>query len=194
MNYSKVYNNIIDRAKDRTLEGYSERHHIVPKCVGGRNEKSNLVDLTAREHFICHLLLREIYPNEPKLVHAAWLLAHTSKAVKIGGRVYERLKIERSKLLKETSHLKKENRTWESSAMKGRKGKLHPTYGRTGRTNPAYINGQRFREVSSGFEGGRFDMIERFGLGKDAYPLYHQLGKGKINKGKYKGLQFEIIK
>jgi hypothetical protein len=44
MNYLKIYNDIVDRSKNRVLEGYKERHHIIPRCVGGTNDKSNLVD------------------------------------------------------------------------------------------------------------------------------------------------------
>lgn len=55
--YRKWYNNIICNAKNRTIDGYTERHHIVPRSLGGPNDTSNLVKLTAREHFICHLLL-----------------------------------------------------------------------------------------------------------------------------------------
>lgn len=55
--YKKWYNNIIGRAKNRTITGYTEKHHIVPKSLGGTDNLSNLVKLTAREHFICHLLL-----------------------------------------------------------------------------------------------------------------------------------------
>lgn len=42
-------------AKDKL--GYVENHHIIPKSIGGLNNKNNLVLLTAREHFICHWLL-----------------------------------------------------------------------------------------------------------------------------------------
>jgi hypothetical protein len=55
--YHKWYFNIIDKAKTRNTNGYTELHHIIPKSMGGVNDKSNLVKLTAREHFICHLLL-----------------------------------------------------------------------------------------------------------------------------------------
>jgi hypothetical protein len=74
MNYQKIYNQIIERAKTRQLEGYKEKHHIIPKCLGGNNNKENLVELTAREHFLCHRLLCEIYPNEIKLAQALWLM------------------------------------------------------------------------------------------------------------------------
>ena len=54
MNYEKIYNQIIERAKNRVLEGYGEKHHIIPKCMGGKNNLDNLVNLTAREHFLSH--------------------------------------------------------------------------------------------------------------------------------------------
>ena len=75
MDYQKIYNQIIERAKNRILECYKEKHHIVPKCLGGDNNENNLVELTAREHFLCHMLLCEIYPNENKLKHVLFLMA-----------------------------------------------------------------------------------------------------------------------
>ena len=51
--------------------GYTERHHILPKCMGGSNEKHNLVDLTAEEHFLAHQLLVKMYPDVRGVVYAA---------------------------------------------------------------------------------------------------------------------------
>lgn len=75
MNYQKIYDQIIDRAKERKLEGYKEKHHIIPKCMGGGNERENLVELTAREHFICHWLLHRIYPDVSALSFAFKMMA-----------------------------------------------------------------------------------------------------------------------
>ena len=55
--YKKWYDSIVNHDRNRTIEGYAERHHIVPRSLGGTNDATNLVKLTAREHFICHLLL-----------------------------------------------------------------------------------------------------------------------------------------
>ena len=63
MNYITIYNNLIQRASNRLLDGYKERHHIIPRCLGGNNTKENLVDLTPEEHYIAHLLLIKIYPE-----------------------------------------------------------------------------------------------------------------------------------
>jgi len=62
MNYKNIYDSIIKKAKEEELNGYRslgyfEKHHILPKSLGGSNDKENLVKLTAREHFICHALL-----------------------------------------------------------------------------------------------------------------------------------------
>ena len=65
--YTKWYNNIINNAKTRILNDYSERHHIVPKSLGGSNSRDNLVSLTAREHFICHWLLTKMTEGQHKM-------------------------------------------------------------------------------------------------------------------------------
>jgi hypothetical protein len=123
MDYQKIYNQIIEKAKTRMLEGYKEKHHIVPKCLGGNNDKNNLVELTAREHFLCHMLLCEIHPNENKLKHALFLMAIGKQKVKektyvIGSRVYERLKTEYSQMLTGKKQ-SKETRDKKSKSMIG---------------------------------------------------------------------------
>lgn len=97
--YSKWYNSIVDKAKCRTdLIGYFERHHVIPRCLGGSNDKSNLVNLTAQEHFICHWLLTKMTEgkNKSKMIHAAWLMACVKNSFqirhKISSKKYELLK------------------------------------------------------------------------------------------------------
>ena len=97
MEYTKIYNQIIKRAKNRVLEGYKEKHHILPKCLGGSNDKSNLVELTAREHFLCHMLLCEICPNNRNLWYALFLMSINKnkkehQKYKVSSREYERIK------------------------------------------------------------------------------------------------------
>lgn len=71
MNYQRIYDQLVERAKDRVLEGYQERHHIVPRCLGGSDENNNLVGLTPDEHFFAHVLLVKIHPEHHGLIHAA---------------------------------------------------------------------------------------------------------------------------
>ncbi len=79
MDYRKIYNRIIERAKKRTLTGYKEKHHIIPKCLGGSNKKENLVALTSREHFVAHQLLVKIYPETKALVMTLMLMTGANK-------------------------------------------------------------------------------------------------------------------
>lgn len=66
--YTKWYFKLIEYRKINVvnLEEYFETHHIIPKCLGGSDDIENLVKLTAREHFISHLLLTKMH-DEPKL-------------------------------------------------------------------------------------------------------------------------------
>jgi hypothetical protein len=102
MNYQLIHDSIIDKAKTRVLpkETYTERHHIKPRCMGGTDDKSNLVDLTAKEHFIVHKLLVEIHPDVDGLVLAYYLFVNGVNKMnhkgeiyyKVGAREYERVK------------------------------------------------------------------------------------------------------
>lgn len=58
--YTTWYNSIISKAKTERKLDYSENHHIVPKSLGGSKKKDNMVRLTAKEHYICHLLLMKM--------------------------------------------------------------------------------------------------------------------------------------
>ena len=59
MNYLKVYCNLIRKAENRTPpEGYTEKHHIFPISIFGKNRR--VVALTAREHYIAHALLERV--------------------------------------------------------------------------------------------------------------------------------------
>lgn len=77
MNYIKVYNKIIEKCKNIKPTKSSEKHHIVPKSLGGSNDSYNLVELEHKEHFICHLLLAKIYGG-PMIV-AAFLMSQNKK-------------------------------------------------------------------------------------------------------------------
>jgi hypothetical protein len=64
--YTRVYNSIIERAKSRETSNYTEKHHIIPKSLGGDDRDNNIVKLTPREHFICHRLLPRMLEGESK--------------------------------------------------------------------------------------------------------------------------------
>ena len=102
--YTKYYNLLTTRAKGRVITEYTERHHIIPQSLGGSNDKDNLVDLTAREHFICHWLLIKMTEGEArsKMLYALHGMRAENRyqqrySSTITARVYERYRIEHAK-------------------------------------------------------------------------------------------------
>lgn len=121
--YEIWYFGIIENARKRgTVDGYSELHHILPRSLGGPDHSSNLVELTAREHFICHWLLTKIYRTGEehwKMLNALRMMrmengVHQRYHTKITSIVYERLRTEYSAL--------------QSVRLKG---SANPMYGKT---------------------------------------------------------------
>jgi len=100
MTYQNIYNDIITKGVSRGLDkkklkGYYEKHHIVPKCLGGLNDKTNLVLLTGREHFIAHRLLVKIYKGNKSLFFAVYQMSidkTKNRNLEILSRTYELLK------------------------------------------------------------------------------------------------------
>lgn len=77
MIYEEFIKNILDnRGRFACGDEYHERHHIVPKCMGGGNDEDNLIDLFPKEHFEAHRLLALENPNNNKLISAWWLMSH----------------------------------------------------------------------------------------------------------------------
>ena len=70
MKYFRWYYNMLNKAllekRNKCNGNYYEGHHIKPLCKGGKF----IVLLTAREHFIAHLLLTKIYKNDMQLSSA----------------------------------------------------------------------------------------------------------------------------
>lgn len=109
--YSRWYRNIVQAAALRTIDTYTESHHIIPRSMGGSDEKANRVDLTAREHFICHWLLTKIFKSgkgQWKMLNALRMMrADNSRdktkrySTKITARVYESIRETYAKLQSE---------------------------------------------------------------------------------------------
>jgi len=93
--YTKWYFDIISKPQN---DIYVENHHIIPKCMGGSNDDNNIIRLSARQHFLCHLLLIRMVdaPYKEKLAYAAWQFTMRKNKIKITARQYEQLKKELS--------------------------------------------------------------------------------------------------
>lgn len=105
--YTTWYYQIISRAATRTLVGYAEVHHIIPKSLGGTNNSDNLIQLTAREHLICHMLLPKMVSGNAyhKMINALWAMSKLKNNFHqrrpLTSRAYENLKKLRSIVLSE---------------------------------------------------------------------------------------------
>lgn len=90
MNYQKIYNNLMERRKVSPFIGYTEKHHIIPRCLGGSDDKENLVALSGREHFIAHRLLTK-FNSYPGLKQAFGMMCLTNKGrdYHVSSKLYE---------------------------------------------------------------------------------------------------------
>ena len=110
--YTHWYYLIIERAQSRLISDYTEKHHIIPKSLGGSNNSSNLVSLTAREHFICHMLLTKMVNGKQrqKMVHAWWAMATLKKdcqdRYRLNSFQYELVRREYSKQITKNNPMK----------------------------------------------------------------------------------------
>lgn len=95
--YEVWYYKIIFRAQNRTITGYSELHHVVPRSLGGSNDQENLVNLTAREHFICHILLTKFTTgtDKNKMIRAVMIMKGSNKnqCRYFNSRLYEHIRV-----------------------------------------------------------------------------------------------------
>ena len=125
MDYRKIYIKIIRNAKNQNRRkgdgNYYEQHHILPKSLFPlwAKRKSNLVLLTAREHFFVHELLTKIYPSNEMSFALFAFINRPNADYKIGSRTYEKLRRLRAQLMSEymkgnTFGFKKGNKPWNA--------------------------------------------------------------------------------
>jgi len=94
--FTKVYFLIINRALERPSAKGMEKHHIVPKSIGGQDKKFNLAHLTPKEHRLCHLLLTKMVDNPQHKISmycAAWRMNNRYKVLGLSkGSYYEHIR------------------------------------------------------------------------------------------------------
>ena len=119
MNYIKIYENLVCKAQNRVLEKPFESHHIIPKCMGGSNDKENLINLTPEEHCVAHQLLVKINPTNKGLIYAAMMMTAARPNMPRNNKTYgwlRRLASEPKRNVKFTDERKRKI----SEATKGR--------------------------------------------------------------------------
>lgn len=154
MDYKKIYDDFIqDRLKknpERLLQkkngNYFEGHHIIPKSKGGRGNSSrpknneNIVLLTAREHFLAHLILWRIYRDRSSALAFHRMLSKNNKQNRItSSKGYEEAR-EAFRIINlgnkhgkgKTRAVSEEQKLKQSQTMKGRYiGNKNPFFNKT---------------------------------------------------------------
>lgn len=122
MNYQKIYDSLVNYRLQNPANlqfDYTENHHIIPRSLDRslEKDKSNIVNLSAREHFIAHALLVKIYKqNGDKDKWYRMMCAFDAMSKLFGSnkkrdaryknnsnsKLYEIWKVELSKYIKET--------------------------------------------------------------------------------------------
>lgn len=111
MNYQNHYERLIEKAKNRSFSGYTERHHVIPKCMGGSNDIDNLVDLTPEEHYVAHQLLAKIYPSNRDLVFSMHMLTFDKHGNRLNNKMFGWVRRKMSKAISEMNKANAKDRT-----------------------------------------------------------------------------------
>lgn len=128
--YTRWYFNIM--SSPYTGEGYSETHHIIPKAMGGPNSKSNLVRLTARQHFVAHSLLRKMTEGQLRQKAEAGFravaLMKSPQANAAGGtlRILNATMYETLRIAHAENTSKRMNELWASSEFRAKMSTCQP--------------------------------------------------------------------
>lgn len=150
--YTTWYFNIIYKAQSENRQKYQgiyyEKHHIIPKALKGGEEITNLVLLTAREHFICHLLLPNMLSGIDKrnMSFGIWSMIHgnNSKHSRYtpNSHLYEVAKKIIAKAISELHTGKIVSKETRKKMSKNAKGRLSPFKGKTHTTESKLKNSE----------------------------------------------------
>ena len=101
--YTQWYYRIIDQAQAQAqaADVYYEKHHIIPRSLGGSNQQDNLVRLTVRAHYVVHRLLTRMTTGDDrrKMCFAICMMANTRKGVRISSHTYQVLRAQAAEAL-----------------------------------------------------------------------------------------------
>ncbi len=113
--YERWYVKLIDNAKNKNrTKGcgiYYENHHIIPRSIGGSDDNSNMILLTAREHFLAHWMLVKIHKdnsnNYQRMVFAFNSFCMDNRGQRPPSRLYEYARKEYIRMLSDNDEWKK---------------------------------------------------------------------------------------
>lgn len=176
--YTKTYFNIIQSRLELNRskkESYYESHHIMPRCLGGDNKKTNLVLLTAKEHYICHLLLIKMTEGKARSKMCLGFkclsqMKNHKQQRRPTSRMFERFRLEANKAISE-NHARLS-------------GPANPQYGKPSPNKGVAMTDEQKQKISQSLKG-----IERSEAHKQNLIQNHWSRKGHEvwNKGKKTG-------
>lgn len=120
-----------------------EIHHILPRCMGGVDDKTNLVKLTPEEHYLAHLLLVKIYPDSRELIYAAKMMTVSSLSQRRSNKLYGWLKRRYVEI------------------CRNRVGKNNPSFGKRWYHNTELSCEGKFLQQPSGWISGRLLKVKK---------------------------------
>lgn len=140
MNYTTIYTDFVLSRKNSPPSAYVEKHHIIPRSLGGSDDESNIIALSPRDHFFAHRLLAKIHGGKmwAALAYMSRGNVKSAKGVRITSRIYDLAKRKDSEW--RSDHYTKHN-PWRGkkfspaqlSKMRGPRpsiaGENHPFYG-----------------------------------------------------------------
>jgi len=141
MDNQATYEQLVRTFKMRDLQGCAERHHILPRSLGGGDDPSNIVRLTPKAHFVAHRLLARIHGGKMWAALAYMSRGNTKSArgVNVTSRTYDLIARKdaewRSDYYTKNNPFRGKTHSLEASAkMRGPRpsiaGKNHPRYGK----------------------------------------------------------------
>jgi hypothetical protein len=182
MDYHKIYRSLIEKSKNRILENntYTEKHHVIPRCLGGNDNSDNLVNLTPEEHLIAHLLLVKMFPDNVKLIYAANWMTNRVKNNKHYGWVKRQFAENESRL--KTGHKRTHSsieKQRNSLLNKYKNGFISPCKGKK-------ITDEHKKRISESNKGKKIELKSRSSLesyilryGDEGFNLYKEHCKKK---------------
>ena len=150
MQTQTIYSALVNRRKTHPATGRVEKHHIVPKSLGGSDNKSNLVSLTPREHYVAHRLLAKMHggPMWAALAFMSRGAVNSAAGVVVPSRVY--------------ALAKQKDAEWRVDRYKG---EGNPFYGKTfTEEQPVKLRGKRVSvegKNNPNYGGKRSDATKR---------------------------------
>lgn len=172
--YRNLYIKLIDRCKlmtkDELNAQYTEKHHILPKCMGGKDEDDNIIVLPIRYHIMAHLILLEAYPDIQGLSYAILILTNGGKSKtqfernsivekRFSSRLISRIREESIKKISgknNPNYGKPRSEDFKKLMSQKFSGSGNPMYGRRGKTNPNYgkpLSEERKAKISKSLMG-----------------------------------------